>query len=154
MGVIGAAAVPAIVYLSMAFGLPNHTRDFFLPIVQGIVERTSPTDRIFVWGSYPRLYSFSGRRLATRFVSCSHLVGVYPRRPREIKDRGESAIPGSWEMFKADWEAHPPLLIIDMSALNPDWRMHPMIRYPALRAYLPGYRAEAVINGATIYRRL
>ena len=154
MGVIGAAAVPAIVYLNMAFGLPKHTRDFFLPIVQGIAERTSPTDRIFVWGSYPRLYSFSGRRLATRFVSCSHLVGVYASRPREIKDRGESVIPGSWEMFKADWEAHPPLLIIDMSALNPDWRMHPMIRYPALRAYLPGYRAEAVINGATIYRRL
>ena len=63
-------------------------------------------------------------------------------------------IPGSWEMFKADWEAHPPLLIIDMSTLNPDWRMHPMTRYPALRAYLAGYRAEAVINGATIYRRL
>ena len=57
-------------------------------------------------------------------------------------------------MFKADWEAHPPLLIIDMSTLNPAWRMHPMTRYPALRAYLAGYRAEAVINGATIYRRL
>ena len=154
IGVIGAAAVPAIVYLNMAFGLPNHTLDIFLPIVQGIVERTSPTDRIFVWGSYPRLYSFSGRRLATRFVSCSHLIGVYARRPREIEDRGGSVIPGSWEMFKADWEAHPPLLIIDMSTLNPAWRMHPMTRYPALRAYLAGYRAEAVINGATIYRRL
>ena len=153
MGVIGAAAVPTIVYLIMAFGLGKETPDF-LPIVQGIVERTGPTDRIFVWGSYPRLYSFSGRRLATRFVSCTHLVGAYAKRPIEIKKRGESVIPGSWEMFKADWEAHPPVLIIDTSTLDPHWRVHPMTRYPALRGYLAGYRAEVAINGATIYRRL
>jgi len=29
-----------------------------------------------------------------------------------------------------------------------------MTRYPVLRAYLPGYRVEGVINGDTIYRRL
>ena len=79
---------------------------------------------------------------------------LMPGGPSEIKDRGESVIPGSWEMFQADWEAHPPVLIIDMSTVIPDWRMHPMTRYPALRAYLAGYRAEGVINGATIYRRL
>jgi 4-amino-4-deoxy-L-arabinose transferase-like glycosyltransferase len=151
--IIGAAAVPTIVYLIMAFGLLKQTPDF-VPIVQQIVKETRPTDRIFVWGSDPTLYSFSGRRLATRFVSCSHLVGAYAKRPNEVKDRGESVIPGSWEMFKADWEAHPPVLIIDTSTLNPSWRVHPMTRYPALRAYLAGYRAEAVINGATIYRRL
>ena len=152
-GVIGAAAVPAIVYLSMAFWLPKQTLDFH-PIVQEIVKQTNPTDRIFVWGSYPRLYSFSGRRLATRFVSCTHLVGAYAKRPSEIKARGESVIPGSWEMFKADWEAHPPVLIIDTSTFDSDWRAHPMTRYPVLRAYLAEYRVEAVINGATIYRRL
>jgi 4-amino-4-deoxy-L-arabinose transferase-like glycosyltransferase len=152
MGVIGAAAVPAIVYLNMAWVLRKHTLDF-LPIVQGIVERTGPTDRIFVWGSYPRLYSFSGRRLATRFVSCTHLIGAYAKRPSEVKDRGQSVIPGSWEMFQADWEAHPPALIIDMSTMAPDWRVHPMTRYPALRAHLSEYRKEAVINAATIYRR-
>ena len=92
--------------------------------------------------------------MATRFVSCTHLVGAYAKRPIEIKKRGESVIPGSWEMFKADWEAHPPVLIIDMSTVTPDWRVHPMTRYPALRAYLAGYRAEVAINGATIYRRL
>jgi 4-amino-4-deoxy-L-arabinose transferase-like glycosyltransferase len=152
-GIVGAAAVPAIGFLIMAFATRIKELDF-LPIVQQIVERTSPSDHIFVWGSYPELYSFSGRRMATRFVSCTHLVGAYAKRPIEIKARGESVIPGSWEMFKADWEAHPPVLIIDMSTVNPGWRAHPMTRYPALRAYLPEYRAEAVINGATIYRRL
>jgi 4-amino-4-deoxy-L-arabinose transferase-like glycosyltransferase len=153
MGVVGAAAVPAIAYLIMAFVVRTQTLNFF-PIVQRIVEETDPTDCIFVWGSYPQLYSFSGRRLATRFVSCTHLAGTYASRPREVNQRAESIIPGSWEMFRSDWEAHPPALIIDMSTAAPDWRVHPMTRYPALRAYLPGYQAEAVINGATIYRRL
>jgi 4-amino-4-deoxy-L-arabinose transferase-like glycosyltransferase len=153
IGIIGAAAVPILVFFIMAFGLRKPTLHS-LPIVQAIIEKTGPTDRIFVWGSDPRLYSLSGRRLATRFVSCTHLVGAYAKRPREVKDRGESVIPGTWEMFRSDWELHPPVLIIDTSTMDPNWFAHPMTRYPALRAYLPGYRRDAVINGATIYRRL
>jgi hypothetical protein len=57
-------------------------------------------------------------------------------------------------MFQADWEAHPPVLIIDMSKVVPGWRTHPMMRYPPLRADLAGYHEDCVINGATIYRRL
>jgi len=155
IGILGAAAIPVLVFFSMAFGLRKPTLDS-RPLVQAIIERTDPTDRIFVWGSRPRLYSFSGRRLATRFVSCTHLVGAYAKRPREVKDRGESVIPGSWDMFRSDWQLHPPALIIDTSTIDSDseWLAHPMTRYPALRAYLPGYRRDAVVNGATIYRRL
>ena len=152
-GIIGAAAVPAIGFLIVAFATRVKDLDFF-PIVQHIVKETAPNDRIFVWGSSPQLYSFSGRRMATRFTSCTHLAGVYAHRPREVKDRAESVIPGSWEMFRADWEAHPPALIIDLSTGDSDWATHPMTRYPVLRAFLPGYRVEAVINGRTIYRRL
>src|SRR5215831_3778136 len=152
-GIIGAAALPAIGFLTVAFATRAKDLDF-LPIVQHIVKETTPNDRIFVWGSSAQLYSFSGRRMATRFVSCTHLVGAYAARPREVKDRAESVIPGSWEMFRSDWEAHPPALIVDLSTVVPDWATHPMMRYPVLRAYLPGYRVEAVINGATIYRRL
>ncbi|PYJ15185.1 MAG: hypothetical protein DME96_14190, partial [Verrucomicrobia bacterium] len=152
-GIVGAAAVPAIGFLIVAFATRTKELDF-LPIVQQIIERTSPSDHIFVWGSYPQLYSFSDRRMATRFVSCTHLVGAYANRPREVKDRAESVIAGSWQMFRADWEAHPPVLIIDMSMVGLDWATHPMTRYPVLRAYLNEYRVESVINGATIYRRL
>ena len=57
-------------------------------------------------------------------------------------------------MFRSDWEAHPPVLIVDLSLVGPDWAVHPMTRYPVLRAFLGKYRMETVINGATIYRRL
>src|SRR6266446_10182154 len=152
-GIIAAAALPAIGFLVGAFVVRTQTLNF-LPIVQHIVKETTPNDRIFVWGSSPQLYSFSDRRMATRFVSCSHLVGAYASRPREVRDRAESVIPGSWEMFQADWQAHPPALIIDMSTVDQFWLAHPMTRYPVLRAYLPEYRLERVINGETIYRRL
>src|SRR5437867_2267529 len=151
-GIIGAAALPAIGFLTGAFA--TRVKDLnFLPIVQHIVKETSPNDRIFVWGTEPQLYSFSGRRMATRFVSCTHLVGAYASRPREVRDRGDSVIPESWAMFQADWEAHPPVLIIDMSTVDPFWSAHPMTRYPVLRAYLAGYHVEGVIDGETIYRR-
>src|SRR5262245_45867825 len=66
-GIIGAAALPAIAFLTVAFATRVKDLDF-LPIVQQIVARTSANDRIFVWGSSPYLYSFSGRRMATRFT--------------------------------------------------------------------------------------
>jgi hypothetical protein len=59
-----------------------------------------------------------------------------------------------WDMFRADWEAHPPELIIDMSTVDHFWAAHPMTRYPVLRGFLDQYRLEAVIDGRTIYRRL
>jgi len=152
-GIIGAATLPAIGFLISAFVVRTQTLNF-LPIVQQIVKETSANERIFVWGSSPQLYSFSGRRMATRFVSCTHLVGAYASRPREVTDKGKSLLPGMWEMFQADWEAHPPLLIIDMSTVDRFWSAHPMKRYPVLRALLGEYRVETVINGRTIYRRL
>jgi 4-amino-4-deoxy-L-arabinose transferase-like glycosyltransferase len=152
-GIIGAAALPAIGFLVGAFVVRTQTLNF-LPIVQYIVKETTPNDRIFVWGSCPQLYSFSGRRMATRFVSCSHLVGAYASRPRQVTDKGKSLLPGTWEMFRADWEAHPPVLIIDMSTVDRFSPAHPMTRYPVLRDFLEEYRVETVIDGKTIYRRL
>jgi 4-amino-4-deoxy-L-arabinose transferase-like glycosyltransferase len=153
IGIVGAAALPAIGFLVGAFVVRTQTLDF-LPVVKKIVNETRPNDRIFVWGSSPQLYSFSDRRMATRFVSCTHLVGAYASRPHEVRDKGQSVIPESWKMFQADWEAHPPGLIIDMSTADPFWSTHPMTRYPVLRAFLGEYRVETVIDGKTIYRRL
>jgi len=152
-GILGAAALPAIGFLIMAFVVRTQTLDF-LPVVRKIVNDTRPNDRIFVWGSSPELYSFSDRRMATRFVSCTHLVGAYASRPHEVRDKGQSVIPESWKMFQADWQTHPPVLIVDTSTADPFWSAHPMTRYPVLRAHLGKYRVEAVIDGKTIYRRL
>src|SRR5438094_1698166 len=108
-GIVGAAAVPAIGFLIVAFATRTKELDF-RPIVQQIIERTSPSDHIFVWGSYPQLYSFSDRRMATRFVSCTHLVGAYANRPRVVKYRAESVIAVSGQMFREDWVANTTVM--------------------------------------------
>src|SRR5437660_12773233 len=92
--------------------------------------------------------------MATRFVSCTHLVGAYASRPHEVRDKGQSVIPGSWKMFQTDWEAHPPVLIIDMLTADPFWSTHPMTQYPVLRVFLRENLVYKVIQGKTIYRRI
>src|SRR5207249_10064032 len=92
-GIIGAAALPAIGFLVGAFVVRTQTLNF-LPIVQHIVKETTPNDRIFVWGTCSQLYSFSGRRMATRFVSCTHLVGAYAARLCKVTDCADSEIMG------------------------------------------------------------
>src|SRR5438552_12389842 len=72
-GLLGAAALPAIGFLTVAFATRVKELDF-LPFVQYIVKETTPNDRIFVWGSSPQLYSFSGLRMTTQFVSYTYLV--------------------------------------------------------------------------------
>src|SRR5439155_17468392 len=81
-GIIGAAILPAIGFLIVAFVVRTQTLHF-LPVVQQMAKEMRATARILVWVSSPRFYSFCSRRMATRFVSCLHLVGAYARRPGE-----------------------------------------------------------------------
>ncbi|MBT5873501.1 MAG: hypothetical protein HOH43_08790 [Candidatus Latescibacteria bacterium] len=149
---LGATAVPALAFLIIAYFVRSDTVAF-RPIPEYIIENTKPEDRIFVWGSAPHIYSFSHRRNATRFVSGSHLVGMYASRPHREIDSSKWIVPGSWEMLDQDFEEHPPELIIDMSPISSNWDRHPMTRYPVLKDHLMAYSLEESILGAQIYRR-
>jgi hypothetical protein len=149
---VSAAVIPAIGFLVMAFIIRKDTVAF-MPITDYIVAHTQPEDRIFVWGSAPYIYSYSGRRAATRFVGCTHLVGMYSSRPHRDIDESKLILPGSWDMLAADWKAHPPKLIIDMSPVSNNWELHPMRRYSVLDRLLKNYSHETTVNGVPIYRR-
>lgn len=150
----GAALIPALGFLIMAFVIREQTIAF-KPITRYIAASTAPADRIFVWGSAPHIYSFSNRRMASRMPTCAYLVGMFASRPRQgIIDESRWIVPGSWDMLKADFNAHPPELIIDMSPVSPDWKRHPMSKYPDMAACLGGYRKETTVAGADIYRRI
>lgn len=147
-----AAGVPAIGFLIMAFDIREQTIAF-KPITRYVAAHTRPEDRIFVWGSAPHIYSFSGRRMATRFVSCTHLVGMYASRPHKDIDESRWVVSGSWTWLEQDLTANPPELIVDMSPVSPNWDAHPMSRYAFWRRYLAHYRLEETVSGAHIYRR-
>ena len=106
-------------------------------------------------GEIPTTLQFLRRRMATRFVSCSHVVGAYACRRRAVRDKAESRdCVKSRRCFRQTGKRISPALIIDLSTVDPFWSAHPMTRYSVLRAYLSEYRVERVINGETIYRRL
>jgi len=149
---VGAAVVPALGFLVMAFIIRPDTVAF-RPIPDYIAANTSAEDRIFVWGSAPQVYSFSNRRMAARFVSGSHLVGMYASRPHKDIDSSKWIVPGSWAALDADFNLHPPELIIDMSSISSNWDRHPISRYPVLQRHLGMYHLEDTILGARIYRR-
>jgi hypothetical protein len=149
---IGAAAAPVLGFLTMAYIIREQTLRF-TPISDYVAAHTRPDDRIFVWGSAPHIYSFSNRRMAARFISGSHLLGMYASRPHKDIDETKFIVPGSWDMLDADLTAHPPELIIDMSPISANWEPHPMARYPILTAHLKAYRQETIVAGAPIYRR-
>lgn len=150
---VSAAVVPALGFLVMAFIIRKDTVSF-MPITDYITTHTQPEDRIFVWGSAPHIYSFSGRRMATRFASGSHLLGMYASRPHKDIDESKWIVPGSWAMLDSDLMANQPELIIDMSPISSNWDVHPISRYPILQDYLETYRLEKTIQGAHIYRRI
>lgn len=154
LGIAGAALAPAVGFLIMAFVIREETVAF-KPITQYITAQTIQTDRIFVWGSAPQVYSFSNRRMASRMTTCAYLVGMFASRPRNgVIDESKWIVPGSWDMLAQDFKAHPPELIVDMSPVSSDWGPHPMSRYPFMAAYLTGYHKETTVIGADIYRRI
>ena len=153
-GIAAAALVPAAGFLIMAFVIREQTVAF-KPITQYVTAHTNQTDRIFVWGSAPQVYSFSNRRMASRMTTCAYLVGMFASRPRNGDiDESKWIVPGSWDMLARDFKAHPPELIVDMSPVSNDWARHPMSKYPFMAAYLTGYQKETSVIGADIYRRI
>jgi hypothetical protein len=147
-----AVVVPVLGFLIMAYIVRERTLAF-TPITDYITAKTGPKARIFVWGSAPYIYSFSQRRMATRFTSCSHLVGMYASRPHKDIDESKWIVPGSWDMLASDLKAHPPELIIDMSPVSNNWGPHPIRRYTVLDRLLKNYSHETTVNGVPIYRR-
>lgn len=154
VGIAGMAFVPAIGFLIMAFIIREQTVSF-KPITQYILSHTNRSDRIFVWGSAPHIYSFSDRRMASRMTSCVFLIGMFTGRPRNgVIDESKWIVPGSWDMLEQDFKAHPPELIIDLARVSSGWDSHSISKYPFLAAYITGYRKETSVIGADIYRRI
>jgi len=123
--------------------------------IDGTTERT---DRIFVWGYYPRIYVESDRLPGSRWVGCHFLTGYAAfglgrDLPAEIEDRARA--PGGLDTLIDDLELRRPALFIDTAPTGlGHMRRYPLERYPKLSEYVRlRYRREAVVDGAVVYRR-
>ncbi len=128
-------------------------------LVGDYIKTHSPQDgTLFVWGVDPAIYFFADRAPATRFLWSDGLVGRLPgviETQMGTQDTAKYINPKLWEQFLADFNAHPPLYIVDCASGNlRDYSKFPIQNYPAFNAIVQShYHPESTIEDVVIYRR-
>jgi hypothetical protein len=121
------------------------------PIVRYVMQRSAPTDSIFVWGFRAEVYVSAERYPASRYVYTVYPSGVVPwydATPAEEKSR---VVPGSQEQLLLELESSKPELLIDAGR---SMRGRYMYEIPAFRRYIDKeYCFARFVEGEPIYRR-
>ena len=120
-----------------------------------LVDHVHESDRVLVWGQLPEIYWASGARPATRFLTTGFLTGNWGGRPPS-PDTVKEATPGAWDLFFADFAAHPPEYVLDTTpAAIRGSQLFPMSRFPELQRVIDRrYRFVETIDGISIYERV
>lgn len=154
--VLAWTAVAALVFATLGFwGRRLHAMPDYTRLAAEVARRTTPDDRVEIWGNYPEVLWAADRRSASRFVHSNFLTGYSSGRPVGPQTAA-SITPGAWRMWLDDVQAHPPALILDTSASGMrDYGRYPMRDYPLLRAFVAkGYRRVSTIDGVDLYERM
>jgi hypothetical protein len=123
-----------------------------------MAAKTSPDERVFVWGNSPQLYVLAQRPMGTRFSFCNYMTGESPGTPTETGqwDADANQLPAAWDMLFADLDRRRPALFVDAAAAGWDgYDKFPLARYPRLLSYVDRYyRPVETRAGVVLYRRL
>jgi hypothetical protein len=121
------------------------------PIVRYVLERSLPTETIFVWGFRAETYVSSARLPASRFVYTVYPSGVVPWFQSTRDEEERRIVPGSRRQLLDDLERSKPILVIDAGrSMNGRY----MYNYPELRQYLDrNYCFMRYVDGEPVYRR-
>ena len=149
--------IPAVGWWAFDRNADPLTYDFSPPIPQHqavasyVDAHTSPSDRIFVWGDWAALYAESDRAMACRFPG---FLRGFDRRSSGPPNNWDVA-PEVWPLLQADFNDHPPRLIIDTSSADwSDFARYPMSDYPVLAQIVATqYHQVATVEGVAVYER-
>lgn len=119
-----------------------------------LAERTSPDDRVLVWGNVPEIYWASGLRPATRYAATQSLL-VANHAGRDDAPKAAELDPVVWRWFFRDLRRHAPRFIVDTSRTDiRGAERSPMSHYPRLERYVARhYRFDRTIDGLDVYVR-
>ncbi len=122
-------------------------------------DNTAPTDRIFIWGYFPEIHVFAQRLPSTRFIYTVFLNGLIPwTNLAPDRNTDYAVVPGSWDAFWHDFNAHPPTLIVDTRS-NRGYLKYPLSAQAKLWSIVQNEFAEVQPDyfesrGFPIYKRL
>jgi hypothetical protein len=145
----GLALASVVVFVSLGLAAHPILLHPYDRIASAIDERTSPGDKIFVWGQFPQAYWASDRRPATRFITAGFLTGSSGGRSSSRVGM-QYAVQGAWDEFESDLAAHPPELIIDASLGT----AYSLQDFPVFESYVhANYDPVAFVDGVILYQR-
>jgi hypothetical protein len=122
------------------------------PICAFVRDHSKPTDKLFVWGFLPELYTSCGRKAASRYVFTTFVAGVVPWFGNtSVEEEDALAVPGSRETLLSELEDTKPPVIVDSQGTLAN---RPMNRYAILAKYLDDhYCAAGEQQGLKVYLR-
>lgn len=120
-----------------------------------IRAKSTPEDKIFIWGWSQGIYYYSQRDPAARFISSDFLSGRSPSQNSKFAfDTTHNITPGSWDMLFSDFSQQMPLYILDTSIGNyHDYGIYQIRKFPELQDFIQkNYTFEKSIDGVDLYR--
>ena len=146
---LGAATAWALLFVPEAF----RDRPSAAPVAQYIREHTSPSDRVFVWGTFPELSVESDRPVAGRLVHSDFVTGRSGGRD-DPSETLPTVLDRPVEMMMSDLAADPPEIVVDTSGVSSlGYGNYPLSVLPRLDRFVQKhYVVETSIGGFTIYR--
>lgn len=133
-------------------------QDRYSAVAEYLRARTTPEDRLFVWGNSPEIYLYAQRRMATRYMSVNYQTGRVWGTP--ANDLGhpayrEAVPPQTWDNLMSDLERNRPAYIVDAAAgkLN-KMDDEPIARHARMAAFLAqNYRLESTVLDVPIFHK-
>ncbi|MEU3981110.1 glycosyltransferase family 39 protein [Streptomyces sp. NPDC026672] len=119
-------------------------------VAAAVAHRTSPADRVLVWGMHPETYWLADRTPASRYLTAGLLTNY--SGGRDGPEVGEEyAVDGSWPVLRAELARHAPALVVDDSRGKP----YAPDRLPTLHRLLEAHYEEVDhVDGAVVYARV
>jgi 4-amino-4-deoxy-L-arabinose transferase-like glycosyltransferase len=117
---------------------------------QYLLEHSTPTDRIFVWGHRPKIYLDAQRRPACRYITTFPLTGYLFGGAFPGLDTRKWIKPWAWKALDQDFARHPPVYIVDTQTSSR--ARYPVKDFPVLaRLLAEKYRPVAETDDAVVY---
>ena|GEM_PF-514687 len=120
-------------------------------VARYVASTTAPSDRVFVWGFSPWLYTYSHRRPAGRFVFITYPIGFVPWFWHAWDLEADRVVPETMDQLLSDLEREDPKVIVDAGSVL---IARPMRAYERPSAFLHArYCFDVRIGAYDVYRR-
>jgi hypothetical protein len=152
---VGGLLVPGAVAFTLLF-VPGsfHHRPDPTRLAAEVDALTTPSQRVFVWGSYPEVLTRAARLPAGDLVHMDFVTGRSGGREDAAITLAD-ATPGALQIVLRSLRDHPPELVLDTStAAHLGYGAYPLSVIPEIARYVAaGYAQVGVVDGVTVYRR-